>query len=292
MPDAPPATAPGWSAHVVDVGTGEVLLSEDADAVRRTASVAKVLLLTALAEAVEAGDVEPDEPLDRSVTPRVADSGLWHRMTTTTLPVDDVALLVGTVSDNWATNVLVARLGLARVQAVATSSGLDDTQLWDLVRDARGPGDVATLSTGTARAWAGVMARLHAGTWSGAAVSARVLGWLAGGVDHSMVAGGLARDPLVADARLVSKTGTDDGVRADVGLVRGTQRNLAYAVLWNGPEAEAPDVLDRMRALGARLRAVVEDAGTEGAGGGTPARAGVTPQDPDAPRGPGTSKSA
>ncbi|MDO9457159.1 serine hydrolase [Nocardioides sp.] len=241
------------SLHVVDAGTGEVLVSEAPDTVLRTASVAKVLVLSALAVALEAGDVAPDEVLSRTVTPRVGDSGLWHLMTTDALPVLDVALLVGAVSDNWATNVLVDRLGHDAVNAF----GLRDTGLWDVVRDTRGPSDPPTLSTGTAREWTDVLVALHRRTWVSAAVSERVLGWLAAGLDHSLVASAFALDPLVADGAdgaLVNKTGTDTDVRCDVGLVTGPTRVAAYACLGNGDPAV---LVPRLRAVGDRVRDLV-----------------------------------
>jgi beta-lactamase class A len=236
--------------HVVDAGTGEVLLSELPDEVLRTASVAKVLVLSALARALEDGSVRPDEVLSRSVTPRVADSGLWHLMDADALPVGDVAVLVGSVSDNWATNVLVERLGLASVN----DHGLAATRLHDLVRDVRRPDDATTLSSGTAREWAGVMAALQRGSWVSPAVSARVLGWLAAGVDHSLVSSAFRRDPLVVDAGLATKTGADADVRCEVGVVTGPTRAAAYACLGNGDPAV---LVPRLRALGEQVRDLV-----------------------------------
>ncbi len=236
--------------HVVDAGTGEGLVSERPDEVLRTARVAKVLVLSALARALEDGSVDPGEVLSRSVTPRVADSGLWHLMDVDALPVGDVAALVGSVSDNWATNVLVERLGLAAVD----DHDLQHTHLHDLVRDHRGPDDAPTLSSGTAREWAGVLAALHRGTWVSPTVSARVLGWLAAGVDHSLVASAFGRDPLVVDAGLATKTGADAEVRCEVGLVTGTARVAAYACLGNGDPAV---LVVRLRVLGEQVRDLV-----------------------------------
>jgi beta-lactamase class A len=90
-----------------------------------------------------------------------------------------------------------------------------------------------------------------------------VLGWLAAGSDLSMVAGGLGLDPLAhaaADRGLLlrHKTGTDTGVRADVGLVEGPRAALAYAVLanWEPAAGDPRDaVLAAMREVGAALRA-------------------------------------
>jgi beta-lactamase class A len=237
---------------VVDADTGEELLSHEPDRVLRTASVAKVLVLSALARAIEDGEVDVNEVLSRTATPPVADSGLWHLMAVDALPVLDVALLVGAVSDNWATNVLVERLGLDRVNAF----GLQHTALHDVVRDHRGPADPPTLSTGTAREWVQVLVALHRRTWVSAAVSEQVLAWLAAGVDHSLVASPFALggvDPLVDDAGLVNKTGTDSDVRCDVGLVTGNGRTVAYAGLGNG---DAGELVARLRALGERVRVV------------------------------------
>ncbi len=240
--------APGVSVHVVDADTGAVLLSAEPDVVRPTASVAKVLVLSALARALDSGDVTDDEVLSRTSTPRVADSGLWHLLDVDALPVADVALLVAAVSDNWATNVLVERLGLG-----AVDHGLGSTRLLDLVRDERRPENAPTLSVGTAREWAGVMASLHRREWVSPAVSERVLGWLATGVDHSLVLSALARDPLVVDHAVLGKTGADASVRCDVGLVTGPARTAAYACLGAGDPA---DLVPRLREVGAAVRAL------------------------------------
>ena len=60
------------------------------------------------------------------------------------------------------------------------------------------------------------------------ASAAMVLGWLNLDTDMSMVAGAFGLDPLAHTAPdrgwwLAHKTGTDTGIRADVGLVRGLQ---------------------------------------------------------------------
>ncbi|MEO9324045.1 serine hydrolase [Nocardioides sp. C4-1] len=241
----------GVSVRVVDVDRDLVLLTEGPDVVRRTASVAKVLVLSALAAALDDGRVADDEVLRRDTTPRVADSGLWHRMAVDALPVRDVALLVAAVSDNWANNVLVERLGLDAVNGLAADRRLEHTRLHDVVRDERAPEDPPTLSSGTAREWTTVMADLHRGAWVSPSVSRQVLDWLAAGTDHSLVAAAFERDPLVVDALVVTKTGTDERVRCDVGLVRGPARTLAYAALGNGAPGE---LVPRLRRIGQQVR--------------------------------------
>ena len=61
------------------------------------------------------------EVADRRTTEPVADSWVWQHLVTDQLPVADAAVLVGAVSDNLATNVLVDLLGLDAVQARARS---------------------------------------------------------------------------------------------------------------------------------------------------------------------------
>ena len=228
-----------WSVEVRDAASDDVLLSVDADVVLPTASVAKVLLLLEVARRLDEGSLAPDQPLDRRVTPRVGDSGLWQHLSTDVLPLGDVARLVAAVSDNWATNVLVDLVGLP-------ASGL-----LDLVRDQRGPTDPPVLSLGNASAWSALMGRLHRREDAEAEL---VLDWLASGVDHSLVASAYARDPLVADPLVVTKTGSDEGVRADVGLVPSRGRTVAYTAIAQFP----PDLLDvavgDLRRLGAALR--------------------------------------
>lgn len=226
-----------WSVQVRDAVTDAVLLEQTPDVVLPTASVAKVLLLLAVAERVEAGELSLDRPLDRRVTPRVGDSGLWHQLATDVLPLGDVCLLVASVSDNWATNVLVELVGLP-------ASGL-----LDLVRDERGPEHPPVLSLGNASAYAALMGRLHRREQPG---SEQVLTWLAAGVDHSLVASSLLRDPLVVDPAVALKTGADLGVRAEVGLLT-LGRPVAYAALASYARELHEVAVRDLRRLGAEL---------------------------------------
>jgi beta-lactamase class A len=95
-----------------------------------------------------------------------------------------------------------------------------------------------------------------------------VLDWLRPGTDLSMVASAFGFDPLAhvledRGLRVINKTGTNRGVRADVGIAEGPARRIAYAVLVNWTEPATPDdrsrdrVLDAMRDIGAALRAAV-----------------------------------
>ena len=255
-----------WSVKVSDAASGHQLFASGPDTVLPTASVGKVLLLIETARQLESGELEPSVALQRTVEDDVQDSGIWQFMAADRLGVEDLALLVGVLSDNLATNVLLRRVGLASVRRTADRLGLHAVRLHDKVRDRRGPSDPATLSQGSAAEWVDLLARLSAGAVVSAEVSRRVLCWLQSGADLSMVAQPFGLDPLAhatpdRGLRLWHKTGTDDGTRADVGLLAGPAATVAYAALahWDpaGPDRRMA-VLAAMHAVG---RAVLEAAG-------------------------------
>ena len=263
---APLDAVPGvrWSAAVRDAATGTRLAGHHPDEMLRTASVGKLFLLLEVARQFEAGELDPAEPLSWREEEHVADSGIWYLMHQRALPLVDLCVLVGAFSDNLATNVLLRRVGLDAVATVTRELGCSRSALLDRIRRQRTPQDPPTLSLGTAGELSTVLSRLHLGTAVSAAVSARVLGWLAAGADLSMVAAAFDLDPLAhgepdRGLRLVNKTGTISTARADVGVVGGPGGELAYAVLaeWSDELDPRDEVLRAMRAVGGRLRRTV-----------------------------------
>ena len=95
----------------------------------------------------------------------------------------DAARLVGAVSDNWATNVL-----LARVRIDTLPVGERGSRLHDFVRDERGPADPPTLSEGCAAGPRRPVPRPPD--------PSLVLDWVSLGVDLSMVGSAFGLDPL------------------------------------------------------------------------------------------------
>jgi beta-lactamase class A len=181
------------------------------------------------------------------------------------LPAGDVARLVGAVSDNWATNALIQLVGLDAVRGRARQLAAGGSALHDYVRDERLPGMPPTLSEGCAADWVSICARLERSELVGPGEDAMVRDWLGSGVDHSMVLSALSLDPLVHtdltdETPAWNKTGTVDGVRADVGVVRGSARTVAYAVLcnWDPAQAGVPEILAGMRSIGALLGPVLD----------------------------------
>jgi beta-lactamase class A len=250
-----------WGICVVRDGVA--LAEVESHRVLPTASVGKVLLLLEVARLLDERLLDPAARLAPLPEDVVADSGLWQHLAEPDLSVASLAVLVASVSDNLATNVLLREVGLAAVDETAGRCGLTATRMLDRVRDHRGPQDAPALSVGCAADLSGLLSGIAAGTAVSPGASARAAAWLSLGVDASMVAGGLALDPLAhldGTVRLIHKTGWDAGVRADVGHVSGPTAHVSYAVLarWE-PDAVDPsvDVLAAMHAIGELVRAEV-----------------------------------
>jgi beta-lactamase class A len=245
-----------WSVLVRRLRYDEPLLVHEPERLLPSASVGKVFLLVEVAERIAAGKLDPDTEVDRAATQPVADSGLLQHLTVKRLPVRDLAVLVASVSDNWATNLLLDLVGLDAVQARARQLAPHGSMLHDRVRDVRGPDAPDTLSSGCAADWVAVLTGLHQSRHTDPAADL-VLGWMATSVDLSMVASAFGLDPLAhaGDPRttLRNKTGTDAGVRADVGLVEHAGETFAYAALchWDPSDTDrALTVLAAMRRIG------------------------------------------
>nr|WP_281497323.1 serine hydrolase [Ornithinimicrobium sp. F0845] len=255
-----------WSISVRDTISGEVIHEHAPDRLLSTASVAKVLALVDLAARSVAGEIDLREVIERPAGRAVADSGLWQHLTVESLTLSDVAVLVAATSDNWATNALIDRLTIEAVQGRAARLVPGGSTLHDYVRDERTGDDPTTLSHGCADDWTLLLTDLARGSCVDEATAQQVRTWLSLNTDLSMVASALHLDPLAhtgADlgVRLWNKTGTDVGVRADVGVVSSGSRSLSYACVANwaddGTRATRRQVLDTMRALGEFVRAHV-----------------------------------
>ncbi len=249
------------SASAIDLDSDERILSIDDRIVLPTASVGKILLLIEVSARLSEHALPAVEVLDKTARDAVGDSGLWRHLQARSLPLADVATLVGATSDNLATNVLLREVGLDAVRARTEGLGLLRTALLDLVRDTRGPDDAPQLSVGSTSELAWLFAALARGQVVDALTSSRVLGWLSLNTDLSMVASAFGADPLSHRTvdhglQLVNKTGTDLGVRSEVGVLRGPRRGISYAVSVQFNDhsiASRLRVLEALRAVGYEL---------------------------------------
>ena len=252
-----------WSIDIRDID-GPVLHEEGADLLCETASIGKIFLLVEVARRILGGKLDPTSPIEIPQDHLVEESGILYRFVNQNIAVADAALLVGAFSDNLATNALIHMCGLDTVRSVSSELGYEHTSLLDFIRDEERTPDLPWASSaGTARELSHVMEQLHRGAVVSPEVSAQVLSWLASDADTSMFADAFYLDPLAhihEDGVLLRhKTGTTEVVRADVGIVTGPQATVSYALLanWKGMDDQREPVMQRMRALGAQVRAYV-----------------------------------
>lgn len=250
-----------WSVYVAPVGQPESpWAQENPDLVLPTASIGKLVLLGELARQIDAGLIDPGERVTWTDADFLHDSGLWHVLDQRDLTIADAARLVGAVSDNLATNVLLRRVGLDAVRAYGEQLGLAPLELLDFVREERDtsiPGVAWTLSVGSARSLWNYMDLLAAGQ-----IPELVAHWLSLDTDLSMVASAFLLDPLAHtaydadDVLLINKTGTLNAVRADVGLVEAGGNRIAYAAIaeFDPAAGELVPVMARMRQIGDAIR--------------------------------------
>ncbi|SEM07330.1 serine hydrolase [Nonomuraea pusilla] len=223
-----------------DLVTGEFHgVNEDAEL--PLASVGKLLLLAEVAMSVEGGILHPDTPVTLHDDDYCGGSGLLLSLSGRSWTIGDLALLTAAVSDNTATNALLREIGLDRVNAAAAALGLSRTRLLDRIREPRGPEDPPTFAIGTA-ADLSCLAALVAGA-DGWQVLMR--GWMQQNTDHTLVPALVRHDP--EGAWLANKTGTDEGVRSDVGIMGG---RIAYAVLAHGPSGSEHELASAVRRAG------------------------------------------
>ncbi|MGQ4513069.1 serine hydrolase [Streptomyces sp. DW26H14] len=234
------------------------VLEHRADEVLPLASVGKLLLLAEVARGLTGGDVRADEPIELLDEDYCGGSGLLTGLSARRWTLADLALLTASVSDNTATNALIRRVGLERVNDTAAALGLTATRLLDRIREPRLPEHPSTFAVGTAAELAALAGRI-----AGDEPWARLLlGWMAGCCDRAMVPALIPHDPEDDSIREVpsaslwvaNKTGVDTGVRCDVGVVRGG-RQVCYAVLANCAPGDEFTMTGAMREVGARIAA-------------------------------------
>jgi beta-lactamase class A len=123
----------GW-LHAVDIDSGAEI-GAGADEPVTLASVAKVAFLVALHRAADAGRLRLDDQvmLGSDRTTGVAGLGAMHDEAR--LSLQDLALLMITISDNAAADAVVGRVGLDAVQRTVDDLGLTRTVITSSCRD-------------------------------------------------------------------------------------------------------------------------------------------------------------
>ncbi len=231
---------------------GDELLAVDADGVYPAASVIKIPLVMTLFADAAAGRLDPAERVP--VGERVDGSGILRDLRDVdALTLRDLAALTMILSDNTATNALLARVGIERVAARLRGWGCEATRIrrrmYDLEAAKRGLENMAS-----AREMAALLARLVAADGIGRDAADAVLAVMERCDDDRKL-----RRYLAPDEKVASKSGTLDASRNDVAVFAGPRRTLVVAAFTR----EVRDVLAAEHALGILGRCVAIAAGMD-----------------------------
>jgi beta-lactamase class A len=189
-----------------------------------TASTIKLSILYELFRQADEGRIALDTvaPVDR--TKFVGGSGILQALGTPSLSARDLAVLMMSISDNSATNMLIDRVTIPAVASRMQSLGLNGIRLrrkmMDSAAAARGDENVAMP-----RDIVRLLRVLHTGEGLKAESKAGALKILEVG------AGGYLRRGIPADVEVLNKPGELEGVRVDAAIVRARNRPYAVAVM-------------------------------------------------------------
>ncbi|HET8928037.1 MAG TPA: serine hydrolase [Microbacterium sp.] len=224
------------SVHISDLDRGTVVLSGDDFVTQPVAGLGVVPLLIEVAAGFDAGTIDPLEIVERESVAPTAVQGVWQRLKAPALPLVDLAVLTAVGGDELAANALLDRVGLDAVRSRLEKLGLRRSALLDRLRDDRGPDDAPHFALGSARDLAAVFGALVNSEIVNAAVSAQVAEWLSFNQDLSLVASATGLDPFAHEddehgLLFINKTGRDDGIRVEAGVLAGPRAGLAYALI-------------------------------------------------------------
>jgi len=227
-----------------NIKTGETA-QIDPDVPVPTASVIKLTILLEAIDEVRNGNASLDEKIVLKKDDQVGGSGMLALMDVPlTLTLKDALTLMIVVSDNTATNLVIDRFGLDKINAHTKSLGLKDTYLYKKVyRPAVAPVPPEQPKFGlgktTAREMALVIERIglcqlgtatHPSTPSDAALCDVMLGMLRNQFYRDGIPRYLeALDSSEQGSAIANKTGAVDAARSDVALVASKQGLLVIS---------------------------------------------------------------
>ncbi|MBS0375790.1 MAG: serine hydrolase [Proteobacteria bacterium] len=216
---------------ILDLTSGEEILLRP-DEVFPQASSIKIAVLAELYHQDEqaarrlAGNAALGDRYVVRASDVVADSDILGRLTpgVTQLTLRDLATMMIAVSDNGATNVLIDRVGLERVNALLEAQGLHQTRLRRHMMDLRAAAE-GRENVATPREMMTLLARLYRGEVLSKPAQDGFFAMLATHKDSW-----LPRD-LPEDLRVANKPGSLEGVRNDSGVVFLKDRPYVICVM-------------------------------------------------------------
>jgi beta-lactamase class A len=207
------------------LGSGSTL-DHDADRPVTAASTIKTLILTAVARALDAGDLALDTEIEVRDDWRIGGSGVvnWlHRGIT--LTVGDLAWLMIAISDNTTSNALIETVGLKTIQETATELGVPSLHLGRRFYGYLPEGET-NVNTVTARGLTDLLTAI----WRDEVASPERCAWM-----RTLHADQQHRDRLPRrlpeGVSYAGKTGTLDGISHDVGVIAGPGGEIVVSAL-------------------------------------------------------------
>jgi beta-lactamase class A len=233
---------------IVDLTTGDRLGHLEHETFP-TASAIKLAIVYELFKQVEEQRIDLDEKTTLDRRQAVGGTGVLVEMGTPTLSIRDYAVLMVTLSDNTATNVLIDRLGMDRIAARMQGLGLAGTKLrrhmMDTAAARRGDENVSTPDE---------LVRLLKAMNDGMPKAIELLRK----PKENRLRKGLPEGVASAD-----KSGELEGVRVDAGIVFAKNRPYALCVMTTFLKSET----EGERAIVEISRAAYEYFSRLGAGG-------------------------
>lgn len=212
---------------VLDLATGDQF-SVHGKMVFTQASAIKLPILVELMRQVDAGALRLDDEVTLVASDIVPGSGVLQQLTPgkVKLSLRDVATLMVTVSDNTATNMIIDRVGMAKVNSEMARLGLSATKLQRKMQDATARKENRE-NLSTPEEQARLLQLLYKGeilTAKSRAEIDRIL---------SIPKSSRIRTLLPAGTKVAHKTGTLSGVTVDVGIVYLANRPFVVSAMGN-----------------------------------------------------------
>jgi beta-lactamase class A len=210
---------------ILDLTNGETILYH-ADEVFPTASSIKVAVLAELYRQTQQGTLKLTDIYTVRTADDVEDSQIFNGLTPelTKLTLRDLAQMVAAVSDNAATNVLIDRVGMAKVNSLLQSLSLTKTKLQRKMIDTNAARE-GRENLATPREFTMLMEAIYRGRVVNQPLTDDLLKLLATR-KHSPMQTALGEGVKVAD-----KHGELDGVRCDFGVVYAPNRPFVISVM-------------------------------------------------------------
>ena len=210
---------------ILDLTTGQKYFLH-ADEVLPTASSIKIAILAELYRQAQQGKIKLGDLYTLQSSDLVGGSGIAGALTpgVTRLTIRDVAVLMISVSDNSATNIIIDRIGIENVNALLDSLSLTQTRLRRKMMDVKAAGE-GRENIATPREMVTLLESLYRGRVLNKPMTEDFFTLL------SVHKESYIPRELPEDLRIANKPGELEGVRNDSGIVFTGSRPFAISVM-------------------------------------------------------------